>query len=137
MSEILGRCGYRCDLCPAYVDNATDDAARQAASDGWFKYFGFRVPAAAIRCRGCSPECIDKNCPVRPCAEARGLANCGLCEEFPCSNLNTRMAFVDQFLADHPDLFIPPADFEKYFRPYQGTERLQAIRDEHVTRRQS
>lgn len=47
MTEVLARCGYRCDLCPAYHDNVSSDADRQRTSDGWHKYFGFRVPGSA------------------------------------------------------------------------------------------
>jgi hypothetical protein len=42
------------------------------------------------------------------------------------------MGFVDQYLAGHKDQLIPPADFEKFFKPYQATGRLQAIRKEHL-----
>lgn len=124
MSEIIGRCGYRCDLCPAYVGNIKDDADRQRASDGWFKYFGFRVPPAEIDCRGCSPDCVDKDCPVRPCAEAKAHADCSLCGEFPCDKLETRMDFIPKFLAEHPDLAIPPEDRRRFIEPYESRERM-------------
>ena len=49
MKEILSRCGYRCDLCLAYrphIEAYPED--RQRLSDGWFKYFGFRIPPEEI-----------------------------------------------------------------------------------------
>ena len=36
MSEILSRCGYRCDLCLAYQPNIQAHLKRQLISDGWF-----------------------------------------------------------------------------------------------------
>jgi hypothetical protein len=51
MEEILTRCGYRCDLCLAYRPNVeADPANQQTLSDGWHKYFGFRIPAEQIIC---------------------------------------------------------------------------------------
>jgi len=64
MKAILTRCGYRCDLCLAYKPNiAKHPENQQILSDGWFKYFGFRLPAEVICCDGCnaSSMCV-KNC---------------------------------------------------------------------------
>jgi hypothetical protein len=74
VQAVLARCGYRCDLCPAYRENIHGpEAARQRTSDGWFKYYGFRIPPEQICCDGCRderPEArhIDAACPIRPCA---------------------------------------------------------------------
>ena len=44
MDEILTCCEYRCDLCLAYRSNVeTNPSNRHILSDGWFKYFGFRI----------------------------------------------------------------------------------------------
>ena len=60
MEPILTRCGYRCDLCLAYWPNITANPAnRQKLSDGWFKYFGFRIPPEEIQCDGCMSEHAD------------------------------------------------------------------------------
>ncbi|MGE5528351.1 MAG: DUF3795 domain-containing protein [Patescibacteria group bacterium] len=128
MAEILARCGYRCDLCPAYVGNIKTYEDRQRASDGWHKYFGFRVRPEDIGCRGCSPDCLDKDCPVRPCAEAREMENCGLCGDFPCERIETRSEFIPRYLLEHPDLEIPPEDYRTFFTPYESRDRLAEIK---------
>ena len=47
MEPILMRCGYRCDLCLAYEPNvARNPSNREKLSDGWHKYFGFRLTPA-------------------------------------------------------------------------------------------
>jgi hypothetical protein len=80
MDAILSRCGYRCDLCLAYRPNVEANPSNpQTLSDGWHKYFSFRIPAGQIICDGCmaeNPCLIDKSCPVRPCVIERGFANC-------------------------------------------------------------
>ncbi len=99
MGEIVSRCGFRCDQCLAYRPNAeANPVGRQELSDGWHKYFGFRIPAEEIICDGClaeSPRLIDKACPVRPCVIERGFANCGsaqttLARSSPSVSLSTR-----------------------------------------------
>lgn len=128
MAEILARCGYRCDLCPGYVDNIKSDEDRQRVSDGWFKYIGVRVPLEEIGCRGCleKEEPADQDCPVRPCVQEKGLDNCGYCREFPCSKLNTRMNFFENRFGDLLST-IPKDDFDKFIKPYISKGRLTKI----------
>ena len=103
MKEILTRCGYRCDLCLAYRPNVeVNPSSRQVLSDGWYKYFGFRIPADQIVCDGCmadDPKLIDQACPVRPCVIQRGLANCSECEDYSCERLGERLVLNVQQLA--------------------------------------
>jgi len=43
-------------------------------SDGWYKYYGFRIQAEDIYSDGCLSEdgkLIDKGCPMQPCAITR------------------------------------------------------------------
>jgi len=100
MEPILTRCGYRCDLCLAYRPNvASNPANQQKLSDGWYKYFGFRLPAAEILCDGCmadDPRLIDQNCPVRPCVIARGFDNCSQCERYVCYKLTERLVVYEE-----------------------------------------
>ena len=96
---ILTRCGYRCDLCLAYAPNVTNNPSNQEKlSNGWFKYFGFRLPPERILCDGCmaqNPRLIDRDCPVRPCVLERGLDNCAQCEEYICERLAERLVVYE------------------------------------------
>lgn len=131
MDPILTRCGYRCDLCLAYRPNVTANSAnRQKLSDGWFKYFGFRLPPEAICCDGCmadNPQLIDRGCPVRPCVIERGLDNCAQCERYVCEKLTERLVVYEeiqlQFGAD-----IPEDDRSRFIHPYENRRRLEALR---------
>ena len=83
MGEILSRCGYRCDLCLAYRPNVeVNPSNQQALNDGWFEYFGLRIPPEELVCDGCMADTpqIDRGCPVRPCVIRKGLANCSECD---------------------------------------------------------
>jgi hypothetical protein len=94
-TPVVARCGYRCDLCPAYKENIHSPEDQQRTSDGWFRYYGFRIPPEQIRCDGCREERpsayrIDRECPVRPCVVARGIDTCGGCPRRDCEHFKSR-----------------------------------------------
>lgn len=131
MQPILARCGFRCDLCLAYKPNVEQNPSdQQDLSDGWHKYFGFRLPPTEICCDGCmadDPHLIDRSCPVRPCAIEKGLDNCSNCEQYVCAKLKERLVVYAQvrqaFGAE-----IPEADRRRFILPYQNKLRLDALR---------
>jgi hypothetical protein len=129
--EILTRCGYRCDLCLAYRPNIeTHPENRQILSDGWHRYFGFRIPPEDIVCDGCmaeSPILIDKSCRVRPCVLERGLANCSQCAEYVCARLTERLVVFEDIAAKFGEA-IPEVDRARFIAPYENKRRLDALR---------
>ncbi len=133
VDQVLSRCGYRCDLCLAYRPNvAADPANQQRLSDGWHKYFGFRIPPEAITCDGClaeNPQLIDKKCPVRPCAVQKGVANCSECGDYVCGKLSDRLV-VYEALAAKRACPIPAEDRARFITPYENKERLDRLRNE-------
>lgn len=130
-TEILTRCGYRCDLCLAYKPNIeAHPENRQILSDGWHRYFGFRIPAEKIFCEGCmqeNPQLIDKACPVRPCTMAKKLSNCAECEDYGCDKLRERLVEFTEMekKAGHP---IPDEDRQRFIEPYENKKRLDDLR---------
>ncbi len=131
MDEILSRCGYRCDLCLAYRPNVeANPANRQVLSDGWHRYFGFRIRPEAIICDGCmaeNPRLIDKTCPVRPCAIQKGIANCSECREYVCGRLSDRLVVYERLAAKRAGI-IPPEDRARFITPYENKERLDRLK---------
>lgn len=132
MGPILSRCGYRCDLCLAYRPNIeADPSRRQKLSDGWYTYFGIRIPPSEIVCDGCRAEngrLIDTACPVRPCVIARGLETCAQCADGGCAALSARVVT----LADaqkRVSWTIPDGDYRCFIRPYENKRRLAALRE--------
>ncbi len=132
--EILTRCGFRCDICPAYEKNIEDPEDLTTVRSGWRAYFGFDIPEDRIACVGCMNEGrhADADCPVRPCAVERRMRTCADCPDFGCEKSKTRMDFADTAIPKHGD--IPEGDYERYFLPYMSRERLEKIRRD---RRQS
>lgn len=138
MDEILSRCGYRCDLCLAYRPNVELSNGNQLLlSDGWFRYFGFRIPAEKIVCDGCLTEkgrLLDDECPVRPCVIEHGLENCAGCQDFICEKLDERLVTFEE-LAAKMDSGIPDEDRSRFIFPYENKVRLLTIRSEEINKR--
>ncbi|MHC4725869.1 MAG: DUF3795 domain-containing protein [Planctomycetota bacterium] len=129
MEQIISKCGYRCDLCPAYETNIQSDAEKQKMSDAWKKYCGFEIPPEAIKsCPGCVAAGGDETCTVRPCAIEKNMENCAHCEQFCCDKLKPKIDFVEQNvkvnLSD-----IPEEDYNLFIKPFISKECLHKIRE--------
>ncbi|MEL7591070.1 MAG: DUF3795 domain-containing protein [Anaerolineaceae bacterium] len=133
MEPVLSRCGYRCDLCLAYSPSVADHPEnQQILSNGWFKYFGFRIPAEEIHCSGCladNARLIDTGCPVRPCVIKKGFDNCAPCEQYGCSRLGERWVTLEEMLAKSTTP-IPIDDYQRFILPYENKKRLDELRSD-------
>lgn len=135
MDPILTRCGYRCDLCLAYQPNIEKNPTNQTKlSDGWYKYYGFRIPPDEITCDGCmmeNPKIIDRSCPVRPCVMESGLDNCSQCADYICKRLTQRLVEYQE-VKDRISTVITEDDYLCFIRPYENKLRLEALRQSIV-----
>ena len=135
MKEKVSFCGYRCEICPAYKDNITCEEDQQKVSDGWFKYYGFRIPAEEIYCDGClaencsNPRRIDPECGVRACALDRSVSSCAYCDEYICEKLSKKMIDTKK-IAERMGGSIPQEDFKRFVKPYNGKSILEEIHRE-------
>lgn len=131
MKPVLSRCGYRCDLCLAYLPNIKREPAnQQKLSDGWFKYFGFRIEPQDIWCEGCmhdSPRLIDQGCPVRPCVIHKGLENCAACDEYVCEKLQERIVSFEEVRRRFGQN-IAHDDYYCFIQPYENKRRMDIFR---------
>ncbi len=92
MTENIARCGLDCAKCRAYIATRTND--RKLAGEIaklWSNAVEGTYTADDIWCDGCHSDrlhgfCV--RCPPRLCAKERGLANCGVCRDYPCRKLN-------------------------------------------------
>ena len=131
MEQILSLCGMRCDLCIAYQPNMEEPPEnRQMLSDGWHRYFGFRLPPEDINCDGCFPDgkpTLDSGCEVKPCVTERKLENCAVCEEYVCEKLSSRLVSFEA-IQEKFDQPIPEIDRQRFIFPYENAARLAKLR---------
>ena len=135
MTDIIARCGYKCDLCLIYKDNLKGEQDRRRFRDNLLKYYGDRLTLDECYCDGCmtddseNPKRVDVECRIRPCVIEKGLDNCAYCEKYPCEALETKMIdyqkVVRRFGAP-----IPEEDYELCVRPYESRRVLDEIREE-------
>ncbi len=133
MREMIGRCGFRCDVCMAFVDNNNTAADQARVAEAWSKYFGLTVPPQQIRCNGCLAEdrggyeFPDQKCPIAPCVVSRGLGNCAFCADYPCEKLEGRMRACGGVAKRFRDA-VPKEEFERFVAPYDARTTLNEIR---------
>lgn len=102
MSKIIAYCGLVCSGCPAYIATQADDmAALEAVAAKWREeYNAPDITIASVICDSCqSGESVRHcghwyECDIRICGMERGVANCGLCPDYPCEKIERFFGFV-------------------------------------------
>jgi hypothetical protein len=99
MDKIIGYCGLICTECPAYLATKNDDdELRKKTADEWSKMFGADIKPENINCSGCTNEGVKfhhcSECEMRACGMARGVKNCGHCDDYPCAKLDDFFGMV-------------------------------------------
>lgn len=120
-------CGYRCDLCPAFMENIDRLTDRTTLRKAWNHFFGFDVPEERIICVGCTGigNHLDTGCPVRPCALGKQVPDCSCCELFEsCSSLRLRADILDEVKKNYHGT-ISKEEYQLFFRPYEGRSELK------------
>jgi len=88
MQDIFSKCGFNCGRCPAFKENIKTDEDRQRGSEGWKKYYGFRIRIDRMYCDGCQtnddehPVLLAPSCTIRKCAIKNHVQTCAHCSEF-------------------------------------------------------
>ena len=91
--KILAYCGLICNEdCPALLaTQKNDERVLREIAKKWSSP-DYVLDAQDILCDGCTSEdkrlaeiCAD--CGVRACAKERELANCAVCSDYPCTQL--------------------------------------------------
>jgi len=126
--EILSRCGFRCDLCPAYNPNIKSFEDKKEVSEKWQKYFGFYLPPEKVGCDGCIDNTppLDSECPIRPCVNEKELKNCAYCNNFGCDKLKSRMNALEEIESKFDN--IPERDYRIFLSPFNSRKFLMEIR---------
>lgn len=93
IERILAYCGLVCNEdCPALrATRSNDESLLRETAKRWSSP-DYVLDAKDILCDGCTAKNqrlaeICSDCGVRACAEQREIANCALCQEYPCQQL--------------------------------------------------
>jgi hypothetical protein len=136
MKDLFSKCGYNCGRCPSYRVNLKTADDRKRCSDGWFKYFGFRLTAPKLRsCDGCQTPNSENpllyiSCRVRKCAQRNGAKTCAHCSAFPCEDVNQvgNAENLRERIENRLESVVPEKDYAVFIEPYEGIKNLERIR---------
>ena len=86
MKNYIAYCGLDCETCEARIATIhNDDALRKKVAGLWSELNGVEITPEMINCVGCringvkTPFC-ESLCPIRQCAQGRGVETCGGCD---------------------------------------------------------
>ncbi len=134
MKDLFSKCGNNCGRCPSYRENLKTDEDRQRCSDGWKKYFGFRLSPSKLRlCDGCqTPDNENQvryqNCIVRRCAIFNGVETCAHCSAYPCEGLVALQDVNREEIEARLGAPILEEEYLTFIEPYENLKHLAEIR---------
>jgi hypothetical protein len=137
MKDIYAKCGFNCGRCPAYKDNAKTEEQKKHGSDGWKKYFGFRLNTERMYCDGCqtpdkdNPVMFIPKCRVRVCAFQNNMMTCGHCSEFKACMHELKVFDSDitrEKIEERMGTHIPEEDYQAFIAPFEHLRNLEDIR---------
>lgn len=122
-------CGYRCDLCKAFITNIRNKDEREDLSNVWKKYYDLDIPADKIHCDGCrcsneSAKRIDMGCPVRRCVIDKKLDHCGECVDFPCTTFDERKGLSEQEAQEKLGSDFCADEYRNFLSAYDNMTRI-------------
>jgi hypothetical protein len=130
MVEMIAFCGFRCDLCPAFIKNKGNYPDKRKISEGWKKYFDIAISPDDIICAGCrmAGKQLDRKCVVRSCAKKKKIQYCILCPTVEsCKKLESRTEPIESAkwtFGGH----IPPMDYRLFFEPYDSKKYFKKVK---------
>ena len=99
--EKIAYCGLDCSGCPSYrATQSGNRAALETVLIYWRETQDApHLTVADIVCDGCRAEgelnVYCRRCPIRSCAQARGVPNCAYCSGYPCAELEELLCACD------------------------------------------
>jgi hypothetical protein len=85
--SLIGMCGDNCFFCPRYTATKIGSVEElEKVKELWVR-LGLRdpdFPVQEMACYGCTPENKCAYVELCACVSEKGVANCGLCDEYPC-----------------------------------------------------
>jgi len=136
MKDLFAKCGYNCGCCAAYRENAKTDKDRQRGSDGWKKYYNFRISLEKMYCDGCqtpdeeNPVILGVGCRIRKCAIMNGVQTCAHCSEYiTCmKDIRIHSDIERKKIEDRMGTPIPEEDYIAFIGPFEHLRHLEKIR---------
>src|SRR5512136_1585644 len=128
--RIYSKCGFYCNLCPAYKGNSRTEEDRIQGSALWEKYFGLHFKPDIVKCEGCQSSAPwktgnllpDRACPIRACTVYNDVVTCAHCSLFPCAEYSKRVpgAELRRQREKAANITLTDDEYQKYIEPFEG-----------------
>lgn len=137
MKDLFSKCGYNCGHCAAYKENVTTEEDRKRGSNGWKKYYNFRLSIDRMYCDGCqapddeNPVLLLRGCTIRKCAMLNGAETCAHCSELHTCMHDLHIHFSDinrEKIESRLGSPIPEEDYLAFIEPFEHLKHLDEIR---------
>lgn len=137
MEDLFAKCGFNCGHCVAYKENAKTEEDRQRGSEGWKKYYNFRLSLDRMCCDGCqmpdeeNPVLLNPACITRKCALINGVETCAHCSEYRACMHELRVFGQDisrEKIEARRGAPIPEKDYVAFVEPFEHLNHLDQIR---------
>ena len=137
MKDFFAKCGFNCGRCAAYKENAKTEEERQRGSDGWKRYYNFRLSLDRMCCDGCqtpdeeNPVLLNPVCTIRKCAMINGAETCAHCSEYRICMHELRIFSQDinrNKIEGRMGAPISDEDYFAFIEPYEHLSHLEKIR---------
>ncbi len=99
---MLSVCGLICTECPAYLASRTGNKEMKTkTAKEWSRLFKVRIKPEDVNCNGCISQGDNlfghcKVCEVRLCGKEKGVLNCYVCLDYPCSKIRRLHEYLPQ-----------------------------------------
>jgi hypothetical protein len=90
--SMIGLCGDNCEYCPRYIATRNGSMIELKKVKKLWVRLGLRshdFPVQDMACQGCKPENKCAYTELRACISTKMHANCGLCDDYPCTLINS------------------------------------------------
>jgi len=137
MKDLFAKCGFNCGHCVAYKENAKTKQDKQRGSDGWKKYYNFRLSLDRMYCDGCqtpdeeNPVLLNPACITRRCAQTNRVETCAHCSEYRVCMHELRVFSQDitrEKIEARRGAPIPENDYLAFVEPFEHLNHLDQIR---------
>jgi hypothetical protein len=137
MKDLFAKCGFNCGHCPAYKENAKTKRDKQRGSEGWKKYYNFRLSLDRMYCDGCqtpdreNPVLLNPACITRKCAQTNEAETCAHCSEYSACMHELRVFSQDitrEKIEARRGAPIPEKDYLAFVEPFEHLNHLDQIR---------
>ena len=138
LPKLVSKCGIDCGACPwgPYPRKGFTTEEFERYRNNAKRILGYMpIRTACVTCQ--TPDSMipkgsqlpNRNCLIRHCVDKTRVANCAYCSRFPCDTMKaTSGVWTRRKIEERLGASISDDEYHTYVQPFEGINRLEAIR---------